>query len=401
LIFCKISLIGPRALAPSIFRTTRRRSLKVSIIVSKKAIIAGGSLGGLMTGIVLKALDLDVHIYERSPRVLDDRGAGIVLQAETEIFLTQYAGLRSEQTGVMLKYRQYLNRDGIAESHQKMPQRMTSWGLIYRALRSTFPSANYHQGVALDAFSQTVDGVIAEFDGADEVNADLLIGADGSRSFVRQRLMPEVKARYAGYVAWRGVVSESSATTLLRKTFVDHFTFQQMDRSHILCYLIPGAEGENELGKRRINWVWYWNVPEADLPELMTGVDGRKRDFSVPAGQVRDEWLKKQGAIAENVFCPQFLGLWHATVTPFLDLAVPRMVHGRALLLGDAAFIPRPHTGASTAKAGANALALGRALEEFPDDIDAALKRWEPDQLALGRELERSGKALGNRSQLR
>lgn len=69
------------------------------------------------------------------------------------------------------------------------------------------------------------------------------------------------------------------------------------------------------------------------------------------------------------------------------------------ILLGDAAFILRPHTAASTAKAGANALALGRALQKFPDDIDAALKEWEPDQLALGRNLERRGKALGNRSQ--
>jgi 2-polyprenyl-6-methoxyphenol hydroxylase-like FAD-dependent oxidoreductase len=71
------------------------------------------------------------------------------------------------------------------------------------------------------------------------------------------------------------------------------------------------------------------------------------------------------------------------------------MVQGRVLLLGDAAFIPRPHTAASTAKAGANALALGRALQEFPDDMDAALKEWEADQLALGRDLQRSGRALG------
>jgi 2-polyprenyl-6-methoxyphenol hydroxylase-like FAD-dependent oxidoreductase len=75
------------------------------------------------------------------------------------------------------------------------------------------------------------------------------------------------------------------------------------------------------------------------------------------------------------------------------------MVQGRVVLLGDAAFIPRPHTAASTAKAAANALALGRALQEFPDDIDTALKEWEADQLALGRHLERSGRALGNRSQ--
>jgi len=371
--------------------------------MSSKAIIAGGSLAGLMTGIVMKAIGVDARIYERSPKVLDDRGAGIVMQAETETFLTQYAGLRREQTGVRLKYRQYLNRQGTPDSYQEMRQCMTSWGLIYRALRGAFPNTNYHQGASLNGFSQTDHGVAATFEGASDLTADILVGADGSRSFVRQKLMPDVKPHYAGYVAWRGVVPESSANELLTKTFVDHFTFQQMERSHILCYLIPGAEGETEPGKRRINWVWYWNVPEAELPKLMTGVDGRERDFSVPPGQVREEWLKKQDAIAANIFCPQFLELWRATETPFLqpilDLTVPQMVQGRVVLLGDAAFIPRPHTAASTAKAGANALALGRALQEFPDDIDAALNEWEAAQLALGRHLERSGRALGNRSQ--
>ncbi len=375
----------------------------MNIGMSIKAIIAGGSLGGLMTGIVMKAIGVDAHIFERSPKVLDDRGAGIVMQAETETFLTQYAGLRPEQTGVRLKYRQYLNRGGTPDIYQEMPQLMTSWGLIYRALRGAFPNANYHQGTPLNGFSQAGRGVAATFEGAGDLTADILVGADGSRSLVRQTLMPDVKPNYAGYVAWRGVVPESSASELLTKTFVDHFTFQQMERSHILCYLIPGAEGETELGKRHINWVWYWNVPEAELPKVMTGVDRRERDFSVPPGQVRQEWLKKQDAIAKKVFCPQFLELWRATERPFLqpilDLAVPRMVQGRVLLVGDAAFIPRPHTAASTAKAGANALALGRALQEFPHDIDAALKEWEAEQLALGRNLERSGRALGNRSQ--
>jgi 2-polyprenyl-6-methoxyphenol hydroxylase-like FAD-dependent oxidoreductase len=95
--------------------------------MSIKAIIAGGSLGGLMTGIVLKAIGVEARIYERSPKVLDDRGGGIVIQAETEIFLTQYAGLRPEQTGVRLNYRQYLNRLGTRDLYQKMPQLMTSW----------------------------------------------------------------------------------------------------------------------------------------------------------------------------------------------------------------------------------------------------------------------------------
>src|SRR5258708_27909713 len=232
-----------------------------------------------------------------------------------------------------------------------MRQCMTSWGLIYRALRGAVRNTNYHQVASLNGFSQTDHGVAATFEGASDLTADILVGADGSRSFVRQKLMPDVKPHYAGYVAWRGVVPESSANELLTKTFVDHFTFQQMERSHILCYLIPGAEGETEPGKRRINWVWYWNVPESELPKLMTGVAGRERDCSVAPRHCRADCRRKQAAIPPNIFGPQILELLRATETPFLqpilDLYVPRIVQGRVDLLGDAAFIPRPHTAAS------------------------------------------------------
>ena len=111
-----------------------------------KAIIAGGSLGGLMTGIVMKAIGVDVHIYERSPKVLDDRGAGIVMQAETETFLTQYAGLSPEQTGVRLKYRQYLNRQGTPDIYQEMPQVMTSWGSHLPGSTGGFPQRELPRG---------------------------------------------------------------------------------------------------------------------------------------------------------------------------------------------------------------------------------------------------------------
>jgi 2-polyprenyl-6-methoxyphenol hydroxylase-like FAD-dependent oxidoreductase len=104
------------------------------------------------------------------------------MQAETQTFLTQFAGLGSEQTGVWLKYRQYLNRQGGLEVYQEMPQLMTSWGLIFRALRAVFPNANYHQGIALSGFSQKDGGVTAQCLGGGLLKADLLVGADGSRS---------------------------------------------------------------------------------------------------------------------------------------------------------------------------------------------------------------------------
>ena len=54
------------------------------------------------------------------------------------------------------------------------------------------------------------------------------------------------------------------------------------------------------------------------------------------------------------------------------------MRHERIAVVGDAAFIPRPHIAASTSKAAANAIALGEALVRCRLDIDAALKEWEP-----------------------
>ena len=88
----------------------------------------------------------------------------------------------------------------------------------------------------------------------------------------------------------------------------------------------------------------------------MTGRDGRLRDFSVPPGQVSAQFLAQQNDVAHELLAPPFRALWQATREPFLqpivDLAVPRMVFDRALLLGDAAFVPRPHTAASRSEFG-------------------------------------------------
>jgi 2-polyprenyl-6-methoxyphenol hydroxylase-like FAD-dependent oxidoreductase len=81
------------------------------------------------------------------------------------------------------------------------------------------------------------------------------------------------------------------------------------------------------------------------------------------------------------------------------DLAVPRMAFGRVCLTGDAAFVPRPHTAASTAKAAANALALADCFTAIGGDVVETLRRWEPDQMELGERLRDYGQRLGNRSQ--
>jgi 2-polyprenyl-6-methoxyphenol hydroxylase-like FAD-dependent oxidoreductase len=367
-----------------------------------RVIVAGGSLGGLAAGLELLSAGCDVSVFERSGHVLDDRGAGIVMQAETFLLLRKYQLADEHTAGVWSRFRQYLDRNGEGRPTPSQ-QLMTSWGLLYGKLRSAFPAERYHEDRAVTSFDADAEGVsVTTADGRTEC-AHLLVGADGSRSTIRQRLFPEVKPSYSGYVAWRGVIPEAEAGSNLISVFAGRFTFFQMEESHILCYVIPGQAGEVKTGHRRLNWVWYWNVPEGELSRVMTGRDGRERDFSMPPGQARPEIVAAQRKVACTQLAKPFADLVEATTDPFvqpiLDLGVPKMVVGRVCLVGDAAFIPRPHTAASTSKAMGNAISLGEAVAEHPGDLDAALAAWEPGQLEIGRDLQRHGKMLGDQSQ--
>lgn len=105
----------------------------------------------------------------------------------------------------------------------------------------------------------------------------------------------------------------------------------------------------------------------------------------------------------DRVLAPPLQKLVAATQEPFvqavLDLSMPQMAFNRIALVGDAAFIPRPHTAASTAKAAANAITLVAALVHSNHDVSEALATWESAQLALGMRLWKSGQILGARSQ--
>jgi 2-polyprenyl-6-methoxyphenol hydroxylase-like FAD-dependent oxidoreductase len=150
--------------------------------------------------------------------------------------------------------------------------------------------------------------------------------------------------------------------------------------------------------------VWYINaVPGPELDRVLTDKDGRRLEFSVPQGFVSTamtDWLHTQ---ARSFLPPTFRRLVEVTQEPFVqtihDLAVPKMAFGRVCLTGDAAFVPRPHTAASTAKAAANATALADCLTVAKGDLLEALRWWEPDQLELGQRLRVHGKQLGDHSQ--
>ena len=223
---------------------------------------------------------------------------------------------------------------------------------------------------------------------------------------MRQLFLPDAHYRYAGYVAYRGLINETELERDAAALFSDRFVFYQFPNSHILQYLVPGENESLVPGERRFNWVWYVNYDEAkELPRILTDKEGKRRDYSIPPGMLAPEVEQQMRGLADNVLAPPFQKLVAATPEPFvqaiLDLGVPQMVFGRVALVGDAAFIPHPHTAASTSKAAANAIALADALVKHNHDIVNALKAWEPAQLAYGKQLLVHGQMLGDRSQFR
>jgi len=369
-----------------------------------RAVVVGGSLGGLCAGLTLRCIGYAVDIFEKSSSALQDRGAGLVVQTELLQYLEQHNIATREAISVPSRFRQYLAQDGSLLHGEASFQLMTAWNTVFRQLREAFPDEQYHQGHKLTGFEQDEHEVIARFENGREEPCDVLVGADGIDSAVRHQLLPDVIPQYAGYVAWRGVVEEDAVPSAVADVFAEKFTFFQMPHSHILCYLVPGAGGELTVGKRRLNWVWYWNVPQGEpLHALLTDTAGQLHHYSVPPGAVSKDLLLEQQAVATQLLPEVFQHLVRATAEPFIqpiyDLASPRMVFGRVCVLGDAAFVPRPHTAASTAKAVTNAIALAETLQVHYGDVVTAFKAWESSQLQLGNYLKRLGMSLGNRSQ--
>jgi len=365
-----------------------------------RVVVAGGSLGGLCAGVALRGQGANVDIFERNPGEMENRGAGIVVQQELTSLLQRHGAPPLPTTSC--RGRRYLDPDGGNGQTQSMPQHFTSWEAIYLTLRAAFPDAQYHTGAALEWFENVNETVCTDIAGHGQITADLLICTDGAQSETRRRLLPRVQPHYAGYIAWRGTVDEALAPPDLVAFFDDTFTFSEArSGGHILVYFIPGAKADTSEGHRQLNWVWYVHASDDELKQLLTDRQGQLHHISLPLGGATEQTTAQLRASARREVHPRMAELIEATEQPFIqkivDVVVPRTVFGRVCLLGDAAFVVRPHTAGATAKAAKDATSLANALREAKGDVKEALLSFQSAQLRYGHELHQYGVALGNR----
>jgi len=368
----------------------------------RRALVIGGSFGGLFAANLLLRAGWEVEVFERVGAALAGRGAGIV--THDELFRAmERCGITIDQTiGVEATSRLTLDRAGnVIGAEFPLRQVLTAWGRMYRLLRDAFAAGRYHFDKSLERIEQDDTGVTACFADGTRAAGDLLIGADGIRSTVRAQYLPQARPIYAGYVAWRGLIDEGVLSAYAQRSLFGRMGFCLPPGEQMLGYLVAGPRNTTTAGERRYNFVWYRPADAMrELPALLTDAAGNLHDMNIPPDRIRTEVIAAMRTAAGQLLAPQFAEVVRATAEPFFqpiyDLASPRLAFGRVAILGDAAFVARPHCGIGVTKAAGDAVALVDALLHYRDDMPAALRAFEAQRVALGRMVVAQARRLGS-----
>jgi 2-polyprenyl-6-methoxyphenol hydroxylase-like FAD-dependent oxidoreductase len=363
----------------------------------RRALVVGGSMSGLLAGLLLRRAGWDVDIYERVESELAGRGAGIVAQPDL-IETLRRLGIDTADLGVAITTRKILDASGVLAGMFECPQVLTAWERVYRAMRDAFPSEHYHRGRGVASFAQGEDSVVARFSDGSTAEGDLLVGADGLRSTIRQQCLPELAPLYAGYVAWRALIPEAAFPPDIHRELFGYMTFVLPPGEQCLGYPVAGPDNDLRPGHRRFNVVWYRPAEEAsELKALLTDAGGTTHSISIPPPLIRPEPIAEMRAAAQRLLPPQFRAVIamidEPILQPIYDLESARMAFGRVAIVGDAAFVARPHVAAGVAKAADDAAALVEALAH--DDVAPALRRFEAARVPVGRRIIERARHLG------
>jgi salicylate hydroxylase len=344
----------------------------VSALSKQKIIIAGAGLGGLSAAACLIQDGHDVQIYEQAPQ-LGEIGAGIQLSANA-MHVLNHIGVGEAVSAISVRPGAYVFRlfdtaeviqtFSLADEHQALHKapynqahRADFHDLLVARVRELSPGC-IHLDKRATGFVENEDSVTLNFADGSSASGDLLIGADGVKSAIRDQICGPVQAVYTGDAAWRVTVP----TKDLPPNFIEEVMSVWMGPGrHAVCYYIRGGEILNFVGA----------VEADDEPdESWTAKfpwEKFKSDF--------EGWNDKVQTIIDMVdrdACYR----WSMFKRPRLDFWSTK----RATILGDAAHATIPYLAQGAAMAIEDGAVLMRALQQRDDLVDA-LKLYEGNRI--------------------
>lgn len=366
--------------------------------MAQRAAIIGGSIGGLFAAAALRTRGWEVQVYERSDVPLAGRGAGIVTHDVLNAALAE-VGADLSDLGVAVARRVAFDRDSQPVQEMGMPQVVTSWDRVFQMLRALIPDADYIHGRQVTGYVQGANAARVTFAEGPDVEADVIIGADGFRSAIRAQMQPSVQPIYSGYVVWRAVADEAALDPELAAQFFDVFGFYLPRGMQVIGYPIAGVGNDLRPGHRRYNLVWYKPTDPAELDDCLTDAEGRRHAISIPPPLVRPDVIARVTGFAQDHLPAVFAEVLRAAGQPFLapiyDHVSDGFAQGRVAVSGDAACVARPHVGMGVTKAAQDALALARHLDGARD-VEGALAAYSADRVPAARMALNRSRRLGS-----
>ncbi|HEY5210927.1 MAG TPA: FAD-dependent monooxygenase [Stellaceae bacterium] len=353
-----------------------------------KVAIVGAGLGGLAAAAALTQRGFEVAVYERAAE-LGEIGAGIALSPNV-LRTLRYLGLDEAVLADAFRPRDHVFRSwksgrsllqarvqGTYEQFFGAPMCNIHRADLHRILREAVPAAAIHLKAEAVGTEQTADGAAIHFRDGTSVEADIVVGADGIRSNIRQNLFGADTPDFTGNVAWRFTVP----TDALPEGFI---------RPAVSNWLGPGGHVVHYYVRRGqlVNVVAIHET--AEWTEESWALRGDKRDLMTAfAG-----WNEALFQLFDKADLCFKWGLFdHA------PLATWRV--GRVALLGDAAHAMLPFLGQGAAMAIEDGAALAYLLADCPDEPTLALRRYQDMRLPRTRRAQLGSRARAAENHLK
>ncbi len=349
------------------------------------ALVVGGSLSGLCAGLALARAGWTVTTVERAAGE-PPGGAGLGVD---RLLVSEVTGVDADAIPVVRG-----NRDSAA------------WGLVRQFLLEAtqrIAGIEFIEATTVRGIRQPTEPDSVSVDStAGVLTADMVVGADGVYSVTRGFVAPDhPTAGYAGYMLWRGLVPEAEVPGGLdgRGTNLE---VHGAPGAQLVVYGVPGPDGRTDPGHRRVSYAWY-DASRTDLLRRKGCLQGDTVVGSLSSDQLSAELTGELAQLARRNWPSPWdrciaWGVTHGEIfgTPVAEYLPSRLALRRVVLVGDAAHVASPMTGAGFQNALLDVAALAaRVRGGSRADVEGALRRYEHQRLPDVRELVSSGMAWG------
>jgi salicylate hydroxylase len=328
-----------------------------------RILVVGGGIGGLCAALALERQNAEVIVCEQSPK-LSEIGAGIGLAPNAIKALrafgledkinaigwgSEFAVVRSWNSGRQISRLYQGDHRARFGAPSLTVHRADLLGILAAALRST----DIRLGRRCIAVETRDRRALARFADGSEIEADIVVGADGIHSKVRESLFGADTPRFTGCVCFRGM---APAETVPRDINTADVTLWMGPHGHVVHYLVRGGELLNIVAHIDSDaWTEESWTRECGVPEVMT------------------TYARWNSALTRVFPCSERWYKW-----ALYDRDPPECwSKGRATLLGDSAHAMLPYLGQGAAMAIEDGCVLAGTIARDPDNLEEALRTYE------------------------